>query len=279
MRLSLVLGLALLASGAGAQVPRAQCFPVEELPPALRPKAEAMLLKALDSEALFTVVGGLKPMSSGWVSTRFAVDKPDLREAEEMRRILRTFRVGDELSASLTPFWRVYDGQRYLDGAFFHRRSMSETVRRHADFFGFYGVTPSSSGEQIVAAFETDATSRRNFGYGVLFGYPHHAVRFFVEASESQRKDGKLVPRDFLSIPVFVGPTHHFVYAVPKGHLPNADDLVLRERAAPILAKYRTMRAEYIGPGKKGVVQMLRDWMDDGKGRCSPETALRKTRP
>ncbi|RYG35257.1 hypothetical protein EON81_13295 [bacterium] len=236
-----------------------------------------MLLKALDSEALYTIVGGLKPMSSGWVSSRFEVDKSDLREAEEIRQILRTFRVGDEVSASLVPFWRVFDGKRYLDGAIFHRPSMAEVVQRHASFFGFYGITPSSSGEQIVASFETDATSRRNFGYGVLFGYPLHAVRFFVDSTEKERQDGKLVPRDFLSIPTFVGEANHFVYAVPKGHIVNDDDRALREKATPILATYKEMRAKYIGKGKKGVLALIRDWMDNGRGQCSPATARAKS--
>jgi hypothetical protein len=32
-----------------------------------------------------------------------------------------------------------------------------------------------------------------------------------------------------------------------------------------ILAEYQKRRARYIGPGKPGVVKMLRDWLNDGK--------------
>jgi hypothetical protein len=56
--LELFLLLVLLSFQALADgVPRAQCFPVEKLPPALRAKSEEMLLKALDTEALYTLVG------------------------------------------------------------------------------------------------------------------------------------------------------------------------------------------------------------------------------
>ena len=51
-------------------VPRAECFPAANLPAELRAKSEEMLLRALDNEALYTLVGGLKPMST--VGSTFA---------------------------------------------------------------------------------------------------------------------------------------------------------------------------------------------------------------
>lgn len=257
-------------------VPRAEVFPLEELPANLRPRAEATLLRLLDSEALYTVIGGLKPMSSGWGSNRFDVERPELQEIEDLRQIVRTFRVGRHLTSSVLPFWRVFDGKRFTDATIFHEASVGRTVAKYQDFFGFYGVTPSSGGVQTVMAFETDATPRRNFGYGVLYGYPLHAVRFFVDAAEHQRAGKGFVERDFLSIPVFSGSTNRFVYAVPKGHIPNADDDNLRKAAEPILADYRVRRARFIGEGKPGVVAMLRDWMCDTSG-CSPDIAVRKS--
>ncbi|NJM52355.1 MAG: hypothetical protein HC846_02550 [Blastocatellia bacterium] len=55
---------------------RTECFPFERLPPEKRKKAEDLLLKALDSEALYTIVGGLKPMSSGFASFQFTIREP-----------------------------------------------------------------------------------------------------------------------------------------------------------------------------------------------------------
>jgi hypothetical protein len=265
-----------LTAAPAAGVPRTECFPIESLPADLRPRAEQLLLKALDGEALYTIVGGLKPMSSGWVSHRFKVDAPDLAAAEKDRQVLGALRCGNEVFATLQPFWRVYEGTRTLDGFLYHRRGVARAVRDHARFFAFYGLTPSSNPVEVTMAFEVDETSQRNRGYGYLFGYPDHAVDFFVRSDAEQRKTKKLVPRDFLHIPTFEGEQHRFVYAVPKGQAPNEVDLALKRSALPILAYYRKLRPKYIGLGKPGVVALLRDWFDDGKGRCSSETALKK---
>ncbi|MBK8149172.1 MAG: hypothetical protein IPK58_13440 [Acidobacteria bacterium] len=53
----------------------------------------------------------------------------------------------------------------------------------------------------------------------------------------------------------------------------NDADKALKARAAPILAAYKKRRGEYVGDGKKGVVEMLRDWFCDGRGQCSPANA------
>lgn len=267
----------LLAAAAGhAEIPRSQVFPLDELPASLRPRAEQLLLTAMDREALFTVAGGLKPMSSGFASLSFPEDKPDLAEMENMRRILRAFRAGSVISASLQPFVRASQGRRFLDGVIFHRPAMAESISAHQDVFSALGITPSSEPIEALLAVDADATTRRNRGLGIFFGYPDYAVDFFVEAAESQRKDGKFVERDFIQIPTFESASGRFVYAVPKGHRERAEDRALRLRAAPILAKYRALRQQYVGPGKPGIVELIRDWMDDGSGRCSPETARRK---
>jgi hypothetical protein len=272
----LALVLLALPALAVSGVPRDQCFPIERLPAEFRPRAEELLLQAMDREALFTIVGGLKPVSSGWLSTRIEVTKPDIESLERDRRILETFHSGGELVATLQPFWRVYEETRYLDGYFVHRPSLRETIRRHRDYFGFYGLTESSHPIQTIMAVEYDPSPQRERGYGYLFGYPDYAVDFFVRSGFEQRRTGQLVPRDFISIPVFERETNRFVYAVPKGHEMNDEDRRLRERAAPILAMYRELRPKYIGEGKPGIVQLIRDWFDDGSGRCSSATALRK---
>lgn len=278
-RTATLLSLALLASIAVAQgVPRAQVFPIERLPRELRAEAETMLLKAMDREALYTVIGGLKPMSSGFVSFRSQVGKPNVEAMARTRQILATFRVGNEVSAYLQPFWNVFGEDRYLEGLLFHHRSMNQTIARHAALFGWFGVSTGSHPLEAVMAIDRDDTPRRNRAYGYFFGYPEYAVDFFVESEEERRVTKKLVPRDFRSIATFELPTNGFVYAVPKGALDRPEDISLRDQAAPILAMYRELRPKYVGPGKPGIVALLRDWMDDGKGRCSTDTAVAKAR-
>jgi hypothetical protein len=97
--LPIVCLFVLHSAAAGAS--RCECFLAERLPADLRAKSEALLLKALDSEALYTIVGGLKPMSSGFASFKFSVEKPDLAQIEETRRLLSVWRCGDRLYADV----------------------------------------------------------------------------------------------------------------------------------------------------------------------------------
>jgi hypothetical protein len=61
---------------------RENCFPFESLSADERKQAEELLLKALDGESLYTIVGGLKPMSSGFGSFQMRVALPRLAQTE-----------------------------------------------------------------------------------------------------------------------------------------------------------------------------------------------------
>jgi len=87
----LIISAILIISGisgisANSQSSASDCFPFERLPSALQPKAEALLLKALDGEALYTIAGGLKPMSSGIYSGSIKVDAADLARRAALPR-------------------------------------------------------------------------------------------------------------------------------------------------------------------------------------------------
>lgn len=293
---------------------RGECFPFEKLPADQRKAADELLLKALDEEALYTIVSGLKPMSSGFRSiqiqtglpkitiaeaevavrelgtkkpeeltneeksrltpARQALERRDaLEKADQTRAILAQWRCGDELFADLQHFAKQFDGKRFLDALVINRPRLRTALVEKADFFSRWGITANSHPLEIVYAVDTDETGARFAGYGYLFGYPDHAVRFFVQASDEEIFTGKFVTRDFISIPTVERETNNFVYVVPKGHVENEADKALKAKAAPILAAYRKRRAEYIGDGKKGVVELLRDWFCDPQGKCAPSNA------
>lgn len=262
-----------MAAVAPIGVPRAECFPVERLRPDLRKRAEDILLKAMDSEALYTLVGGVKPMSSGFVSVTFDTARPYYSRVEHLRQMLAVLRCGEEIAANLHHYAIVRDGKVSLDGVVFNRAALAALIDREQAFFAQWGLTPGADPLEVLMAVEYGKASARFRGYGYLYGYPRHAVDFFVAASESESRDGKFVARDFLNLPTVTRDAGRFVYAVPKGHTPNAADIALRERCAPILAEYRKRRARYITPEKNGIVALLRDWYDDGTGRCSPRNA------
>lgn len=198
MRTPLVLTFALVATvGAASGVPKQECFPLDTLKPELRARAEALLLEALDGEALYTLVGDIKPMSSGFSGAYLSLEKPDLAKVDELRQILATFKVGTEVYARFQPFLAVRDGKRYYEGLFFNANALKRTITEHQNFFGYFGLTPASDPVEAVLMVETDPTPKRNRGYGYLFGYPDAAVDFFVESEESFRVTKQFVPRDF----------------------------------------------------------------------------------
>jgi hypothetical protein len=276
--LTLVFGSAVL----GAQsAPAAECFPFERLPAALRPKAEAMLLRALDGEALYTIAGGLKPMSSGIYSGSIKIDAPDLAAADETRQILQAWTCGGEIAAGLHHFAAVFQGARALEAVVFHTPTLRQLLATRAAFFAPYGLSPSSDPMEVVMTVEYDTTVARLRGYGYLFGYPEYAVDFFAAASQQQKDEetktgkGTLVPRDFISLPTHRG-ENRFVYAAPKGHVPNAADLALRAATEALFAEYSTRRAKHItGESASGVLPLVRQWFDDGTGNVRPSHARR----
>ncbi len=311
---AVALAVAAFSSVNAQGVARSECFPFEKLSVEQRKSAEELLLKALDESALYTIVGGLKPMSSGFRSMQMQVSIPrvSVSEAEKIvaefgskkpedlsseekarfgqaknaversnvlaaiadtRSILAQWKCGDDLYADVQHFTRAYDGKRFLDAFVVSQPRLREMLKEKADYFSRWGITPNSHPLEVIYSIDADETGAREGAYGYLFGYPDHAVKFFVQSGDEEKFTGNFVARDFISIPTFSRETNGFVYAVPKGYAATDIDKDLRAKAEPILAAYKKRRAEYIGEGKKGVVELLRDWFCVPDGRCSASNA------
>ncbi|MGC4044748.1 MAG: hypothetical protein QM758_13225 [Armatimonas sp.] len=272
----LVLALFALTPLVRAQgVWASDCFPIEKLPTELRSEAEQTLWKLLDSEALYTVVGGLKPMSGGFVSLYLSVEEPDRARLEALSKILSALRCGDEVECALMPFATVREGKRYAEAVVFRRSAMTRMLTTYPELFAPYGFAPATASQPLAVALsiEHDLTSARNRGLGYLYGYPKSAVDFFVTSQDEYMKTKVITPRDFFQIPTVKSDTGTFVYAIPKGRSPSAEDLKLKERAGKILAEYRKRRVKYFGSGKHGPAALLREWFQGADGMCSPENA------
>jgi hypothetical protein len=267
--LALLLSLSPPAAAQPARVPRAACAPLERLRPELRAKAAALLTRMLDTEALYTVAGGLKPVSDGFWQARFPAALSTAPAIEEARACLAAVRCGDELAAGVYVFARPVKGEKVATAFVAHRAALRRTIEKHSAVFGPLGVLPDTEPQGMMERVDRGPASARWRAFGLLFGYPEHAVDFFVRAGEAQRSSGKFVERDFVSVPTVARATGRFVYAVPKGHGENDADRELKVRAVPIFAEYQRLRQHYIGEGKPGVAYLLRDWFDDGTGRCS----------
>ena len=256
-----------------ATYPAAACFPFETLPPELQTRAEDMLLRALDSEALYTIASTIKPMSSGILTLQISVAAPALDEAENVRRILEKWTCGGEISALLHHFAAVFDGRRSLDVSVFNLPALRRLLTERAAFFAPYGLSASADPMEVAMAVDYEPTGARFRGYGLLFGYPDYAIDFFVKASDSEKDTKVFVERSFLSLPAFAG-ERRFVYAVPKDHQPNDADRALRARVEPVFADYSARRKRHITAGSsRGVLTLLREWFDDGTGKVRPSHA------
>ena len=239
--------------GANRAAPPEKHEPTE----ARRELTESLVLEALDGEALFTIVGGIKPVSSGIWKTPLDVDDPDLGAIELVREALAVFRT-DKLFADVVTISHEFGGARSAEAVVVDKSALAGTIRKHAEFFGSLGITPSSHPLQVIVTVENLPKLEQLRGYGYLFGYPDYAVDFFVEAEAKRDESGEFVPRDFVKVPTFT-PLASFVWAAPKGHEQNEVDRAILEPASEILKAYRSLRVKHIGVNDRDSLGLLRE--------------------
>ena len=269
MRTVALLLVGLLAPVAVAGVPRDCCFPLETLPTDVRPLADELLWKLLDSEAVYTLAGGLKPVSDGFWQARFPATQATTPEVERVRTALAAFRCGGEIVAGVYVFDAVYDGKRAASAFVTHRPSLDALLLCRADVFAPLGVCLGADPQRVMEAVDRAPRATRWRAFGLLFGYPEHAVEFFVAAGESEKATGTFVKRDFRTVPTWASDDGRFVYAVPKGAAERPEEVALKADAAPLFATYSWRRPLYHGAGKPGPAFLVRDWFDAGTGCCS----------
>ena len=146
----------------------------------------SLLQAAADHEALFTLAGGLKPMSSGIWRGSFEVDDPDLRDLEEVRAALDVLR-NDTWYADVEISAKIYDGERLAAAYVVHRDALTRMIARHEAFWSQWDITPETPPADLVHRVDRLPREDRWRAYGYLYGYPDAAVDFFVEAGGAAR--------------------------------------------------------------------------------------------
>ena len=207
---------------------------------------------------------------SGVVELRVPLESLDLTEIEETREAFRAFRCGDAFFADVRHFREPHGDRLYAEGAVWNLAALARLIEARPELFVRYGLTRSAHPLEVVLAIEYDDTVARYQGYGYLYGYPEYAVEYFAQAEIARERTDVRVERDFFSVPTYARPSGAYAWAVPKGHVANEADERILARAKAVLEDYRRRRERYIGEGKPGVVELLRDWFDDGSGRCDP---------
>lgn len=258
-------------------VPLCECFAIESLSEDDQKFSRELLLKALDSEALFTVAGGMKPVSEGFFSTRFRVSPPDTSELDRVRRVIAPWRCGSSLEAGVLVFENLHEGERFAAGWIANRPALDVLLTDNADHFGRFGLTAQSSAESIMLSIErASQPDERWRGFGLAFGYPKFAIDFFVRAGLHQRETGEFIERDFRQYPTFSRETGGFVYAIPQVTPEQACEVLLRKSCETTLSEYKRLRAAYTVGEEVHPEKLLRDWYNDGTGWCHPDHARQK---
>ncbi|MCC5927144.1 MAG: hypothetical protein JJU41_11355 [Bacteroidetes bacterium] len=234
-----------------ASVGEIRCFNLLQLSDQDQILARELLWEALDEVGLYTILDTLKAVSDVRSFRVSAVDdfihadslsKVNERfDFDQMQRVVNALQCGNTRFI-ITPFAAIHEEQRYFQIRVVNTSVLDEVLQTYAAFWQNWGFVPGSDAETIVTVIEYESRFNRFRGYGYLYGYPAHAVDFFVEAARVQQDTGDFVTRDFVQIPAFVRETGMFVYAVPKGHELNAIDLQLREAAVQTLERYKVYR-------------------------------------
>jgi len=245
-----------------------------------RAKAYSLLAKALDHEALYSLMANLKPISSIGYSLSYPLGKDStqidgsqnvvsiykdtvvtsLADINSWNNVLKALSF-NEYQFLLVPFKNVWKGERNMQILLCRTDLLDSVLVAQAPFFAQWGFVPGSDPSTILTAIEFEERNDRYRAYGYLFGYPEQAVNFFVEASQQQQKTGDFVQRSFFHIPVYAKDTGHFTYALPKDyqHLPT--DSVTYYKAVDVLYKYQSMRSQFVNEhGHLEALNLYRSW-------------------
>ncbi len=236
------------------------------------PKLEELALKLLDCEALYTVSGGLKPVSEGFVRSKLPLDEPESeRIVSEMRSLLAQLPLGPNVDTGVLVFTSKELDYRSAAGFIAHRPALRRKIREHQELFGRIGVSEIDSAQSVMDAINGAHGSDRWKAFGLVFGYPEDAVDFFVQAGEEEKATGKFVERDFFQIPTQESDRGRFVFAVAKGESPKAEHLLLKSQAVEILERYRIVRrSQHECQGYNGLY-LLQCWVDLNAASSSGE--------
>lgn len=215
--------------------------------------ADSLIHLVLQQEGLFTLYGGLKPIST---VQHFSYDIDSLSGnylnkqsvANNLLILSNSLKLlnNDTIGYTVIPFKAIHGKKRTFEILIYHKASIRKLISDKSEFFLKRGILPTDNIEKILAIYEFEDKYDRYRAYGHLFGYPDHAVDFFVEASRIQDNGGDFVKRDFYQIPVANRQEGRFVYAVPHGCEPQEVDEKLKWDAGILLSRFQSDWESYI---------------------------------
>lgn len=235
----------------------------DQLSESERRLVDSILQYGLDNEALFTLLGNIKPMSSLTMYT-FPIANTDstkiisgdvlnrekhgiyLDRIRTIQQAVNKLNIPD-LKFVMIPYLSSQKNRRIIQLSVIRISSLDKLLKDKENFYGQFGLVPGTDPVVVATAIEGNDKFARWRGYGYLFGYPDYAVDFYTYSSLEAEKTGKIVDRNFFRIPSYNSKYSNFAYAYPKDYKPTADvDSVLYYKAADIMKEYRNIRNNYL---------------------------------
>lgn len=216
-----------------------------------RRQADSLLTYALNHEALYTISDTLKPMSSiklfrlPLLSKNTLIQQKAIDSLKKLHSLISKLHT-KQLQFILNPFERNDGEYKKLELYVIRKDRVRKVIQQYDSFYAGMGISENTSPTTVLSVTEFENKYSRWRSYGYLFGYPSHAVDFFVEAGRSQDSTGEFVQRNFFAIPVFAGTTGYFTYAIPKNYQPTQIDSTLYHKAVLTLDKYRKVKEKNI---------------------------------
>jgi hypothetical protein len=211
---------------------------------------DSIFAKALDHEALYTLLDTLKPISSikFYKLPLLSTNKEQADSASaalfNLQNAINKLN-SKTFSFILNPFERKDSIYKNFELYVVRNKKLATAISNQKSFYNAIGISPLAKPETVLAITEYENKYNRWRSYGFLFGYPNYAVDFFVKAGKIQDSTNQFVKRDFFAIPVFAGDRGHFTYAIPKDYKTNEADSTLYNTALATLNKYKTIRLKY----------------------------------
>lgn len=223
---------------------------------------DSILQKGLDYEALYTIIGKIKPMSSV-VSFNFPIANIDsskktkgdvidldakqkyIDKIERIQTSINSLNYPD-IKFVLIPYCNAYGTRRTIQLSVVRLSLFDSVLQKKASFFSQFGFVAGADPAVVITTIENSDRYERLRAYGYLFGYPDYAIDFFVKAFESHDKTHKFVKRNFFQIPTYATKEGAFVYAYPKNYTPNNTDSTLYFKAGKVLKQYKVLRKNYL---------------------------------
>ncbi len=242
--------------------------------------ANELLTYGLEHEALYTLLDTLKPISSlGFALSYPLAKEPEMKdgdklvvsvsadsskmaldELEKWNKVLKALST-NEFEFLLIPYKQTWQGKRNFQILVCRTKLLEKLISDKAHFFGQWGFTSNSNPATLLTVVEYESRNDRYRAYGYLFGYPEHAVDFFVEASVFEAQTGEFVQRSFFSIPVAAGESGYYTYAIPEDYVPDHRDSSIYYSANFTLKEYKLIKSRYTSKnGEIDAISLISDF-------------------